>query len=53
MTGLDSSVLLTGLDLGEVRRFLDGPERWRVPYAVDGRRPSALIADALTARGAL
>lgn len=52
-TGLDGSVLLSGLDLDRVREFLADPERWRIPYSGQRAHPSQLIVDALAARGAL
>lgn len=52
-TGLDGSVVLSRLDLGVVREFLRGPERWRVPPADVGSRPSIRIVDDLAARGAV
>lgn len=52
-TGLDGSVLLSGLDLERVRGFLADPERWRIPFAGAIAHPSATIVDALAARAAL
>jgi UDP-N-acetylglucosamine 2-epimerase (non-hydrolysing) len=52
-TGLDGSVLLTHLDLAVMRDFLADPERWRVPFAATGTKPSAKTVDELARRGAL
>jgi UDP-N-acetylglucosamine 2-epimerase (non-hydrolysing) len=52
-TGLDGSVVLSRLDLGIVREFLDDPERWRVPAAPAGSGPSVVIVDELARRGAV
>jgi UDP-N-acetylglucosamine 2-epimerase (non-hydrolysing) len=52
-TGLDGSVLLSHLDLEVVTDFLADPERWRVPFASAGAKPSEKIVDELGRRGAL
>lgn len=52
-TGLDSSVLLSGMDLNRVSQFLSDPERWRIPFSGQRGHPSRLIVDALAARGAV
>ncbi len=52
-TGLDGSVLLSGLDLRVVRDFLVDPERWRVAPARPVSTPSSTIVDELARRGAV
>jgi UDP-N-acetylglucosamine 2-epimerase (non-hydrolysing) len=52
-TGLEGSVVLSGLDLAVVERFLADPGRLRVAPAAAGSGPSASIADWLAAHGAV
>jgi UDP-N-acetylglucosamine 2-epimerase (non-hydrolysing) len=51
--GLDSSVILSHLDLVVLTEFLADPERWRVPRQPTGTKPSMTIVDELARRGAL
>jgi UDP-N-acetylglucosamine 2-epimerase (non-hydrolysing) len=52
-TGLDGSVLLSGLDLAVVRDFLADPELWRVAPERPVSTPSSTIVDELARRGAV
>lgn len=47
--GLGSRMVLTGLDIGALRRFLEGHEGYRGLARLEEFRPSAVIADALDA----
>lgn len=47
--GIGGSVLLTGNDLGELRRFLADPEQWRRPPIDLGASPSDIAVDRLLA----
>ena len=49
-TGLDTSVVLSLLDMAVVRRFLADPGRWRSPPEPAAVRPSAIIVDELAPR---
>jgi UDP-N-acetylglucosamine 2-epimerase (non-hydrolysing) len=49
-TGLGQSVVLSGLDLAVVRRFLDDPSRWRVPPRPLERSPTDTIVAYLEAQ---
>jgi UDP-N-acetylglucosamine 2-epimerase (non-hydrolysing) len=50
-TGLDGSVMLSRMDLAEVRGFLADPERFRVEPPAIATRPSDRVVEHLDARG--
>jgi UDP-N-acetylglucosamine 2-epimerase (non-hydrolysing) len=47
MTGEGERFVLTGLDAGRLRTFLDDPERYRGAGTLDAYHPSRIIADAI------
>lgn len=51
--GLGVNVTLSGLDLSKVEDFLASPERYSTKADLDAFEPSEVIADYLTAKGAL
>lgn len=52
-TGLDGPVVLSGMDLEVLRRFLADPERLRTPSPAPEARPTDLILDELARAGAI
>jgi UDP-N-acetylglucosamine 2-epimerase (non-hydrolysing) len=49
MTGEGERFVLTRLEAGRLRAFLDDPERYRASGTLDAYHPSRVIADAIEA----